>query len=214
MWDKVRHACLKFYLPGRELTIDEAMIKYRGFKASVRKFFMPLKPIRAGFKIYAIAESATGFMLNFMVHPHGDQPSKMIDIAMTVAKHHLNAYHHIFTDKLYTSVSLARSLLAKRTYLTGAVKSNSKGLPADFSTKQANPSRLKIKRLNKTPRGTFYSRQNGQLTATVWKDSRVMMLLSSAHQGWRDPLAHTLKRRCRDESTGRRKMATVPAPAC
>lgn len=70
------------------------MIKYRGFKASVRKFFMPLKPIRAGFKIYTIAESASGYILNFMVHPHGDRPAKMADVAMACAKHQLNVYHH------------------------------------------------------------------------------------------------------------------------
>ena len=207
LWDKVRRRCLKNYNPGRELAIDEAMIKYRGFKSSVRKFFMPLKPIRAGFKIYAIAESATGFFLNFMIHPHGEKPAKMVDIAIDVAKQHLWKYHHIFTDKLYTSVSLACLLHSKRTYLTGAVKSNSKGLPHDFSPKQN-----KLKRMNKTARGTFYTRQNGQLTATVWKDSRVMMLLSTAHQGWRDPVTHTLNRKCTDEATGRLKAKVIPAP--
>ena len=39
-----------------------------------------------------------------------------------------------------------------------------------------------------------------------------MTLLSSAHQGWRDPVTHTLRRRCPDPSTGRRKMKTVAAP--
>ena len=145
-----------------------------------------------------------------MTHPHGDQPAKMTDIAMAVAEHHLNVYHHIFTDKLYTSVGLARSLHAKRTYLTGAVKSNSKGLPLDFTAKNRN---MKVKRMNREPRGTFYTRQNGQLTATVWKDSRVMMLLSTGHQGWRDPTTHTLKRKCTDEATGRLKPRTVPAPS-
>ena len=207
LWDKVRRRCLKNYRPARELAIDEAMIKYKGFKASVRKFFMPLKPIRAGFKIYAIAEAATGFFSNFIIHPHGEKPAKMVDIAMDVAKHHLGQYHHIFSDKLYTSVSLARLLHSKKTYLTGAVKSNSKGLPRDFSSKDT-----KVKKMNRTPKGTFYTRQNGQLTATVWKDSRVMMLLSTAHQGWRDPTTHTLRRKCTDETTGRLKAKTIPAP--
>ncbi len=98
LWDKIRRRCLKNYRPNSELAINEAMIRYRGFKASVRKFFMPLKPIRAGFKIYALAESSTGYFLNFMIHAHGEQPAKMTDIAMSVAKHHLNVYHHIFTD--------------------------------------------------------------------------------------------------------------------
>ncbi|XP_071804726.1 piggyBac transposable element-derived protein 4-like [Asterias amurensis] len=72
---------------------------------------------------------------------------------------------------------------------------------------------MKLKRMNREPRGTFYTRQNGQLTATVWKDSRVMMLLSTGHQGWRDPTNLTLKRKCPDEATGRLKPRTVPAPS-
>lgn len=211
VWEKVRHRCLKNYRPRRELTIDEAMVKYRGFKASVRKFFMPLKPIRTGFKIYVIAESATGFFIDFIIHPHGGTPTKMVDIAMKTARHTLGVYHHIFTDRLYTSVSLARTLLTRRTYLTGAVKANSKGLPRAFSSSKENNNHRKIKKMNACPRGTFYTRQNGQLTSCVWKDSRVMTLLSSAHQGWRDPTTGTVVRKVAN-AEGRLRKKTIPAP--
>ena len=210
-WDKVRRKCLRNYKPHRELSLDEAMVKYRGFKASVRKFFMPFKPIRTGFKIYVLAEAATGFFINFTIHPHGGTPTKMVDIVMATAKHQLNLYHHIFTDRLYTSISLARTLLAKRTYLTGAVKSNSKGLPKDFTTSQSNPNHKKVKHLNTCERGTFYTRQNGQLTSCLWKDSKVMMLLSSAHQGWRDPNTGTVVRKVAN-ADGRLKKRCIPAP--
>ncbi|XP_033640811.1 uncharacterized protein LOC117301036 [Asterias rubens] len=202
---KVRKQCLRKYVPDRELTIDEAMIRYKGFKASVRKFFMPLKPIRAGFKVYAIAESATGFILNFIVHPHGQKPAKMLDITMDTAQFHLNAYHHLYTDKLYTSIPLARHLLSKKMYLTGAIKGNSKGLPKDFNSER-------VKRTSSNPRGSFSTRQNGQLTVAAWKDSRVMLLLSSAHQGWRDPQEHSVQRKIADDGTGRLEKKTISAP--
>ena len=205
VWDKVRKQCLSKYVPDRELTIDEAMIRYRGFKASVRKFFMPLKPIRAGFKVYAIAESATGFILNFIIHPHGQKPAKMLDIAMDTAKFHLNSYHHLYTDKLYTSIPLARHLLSQKMYLTGAIKGNSRGLPKDFNSER-------VKRMSSNPRGSFSTRQNGQLTVAAWKDSRVMLLLSSAHQGWRDPHEHSVNRKIADDGTGRLEKKTISAP--
>ncbi|XP_038059888.1 uncharacterized protein LOC119730893 [Patiria miniata] len=69
-----------------------------------------------------------------------------------------------------------------------------------------------MKQMRRARRGTFYTRQNGQLTATVWKDSCIMMLLSTAHQGWRDPAIHTLKRKCIEENTGRLRSTTIPAP--
>ncbi|XP_033630239.1 piggyBac transposable element-derived protein 3-like [Asterias rubens] len=212
IWDKVRDQCLHQYNAARELTVDEAMIKYRGFKSCVRKFFMPLKPIRAGFKVYVLAESSTGTTLNFMVHPHGDKPSKMADITMKVTKHHLGRYHHLYTDKLYTSVNLANLLLQKSTYLTGAVKSNSKGLPKDLLTTSANPDRQRAANAKKVPRGTFYIRQNGSIIAAMWKDSWVMMTLSTGHQGWRDPLHHTVKKKIPHPDTGRLIKSDIPAP--
>ena len=208
LWDSVVARCHSGFNMGRQLAIDEAMVQYSGFKAKVRKFFMPLKPIRAGFKIYAITDSATGYIYNFIVHPYkGGKPAKMTDIAMEVVE------PHIFTDKLYTAVELARRLLSKKTYLTGAVKSTSKGLPTDFSSsQQKNPHHhQKMKRLNKMARGTFYSRQNGQITCVLWKDSRVMPLLSTAHQGYRYRIQDTLSRKVQD-SMGRRKATIIPAP--
>ncbi|XP_038050488.1 uncharacterized protein LOC119723737 [Patiria miniata] len=164
VWDEVLSNCRDKYTMGQHLAIDEAMIKYSGFKAKVRKFFMPLKPIRAGFKLYATAESSTGYLANFMLHPYQKgKPAKMADIAMAVAWPFFGLYHKIYTDKLYTSLELARRLLAERTYLTGAVKLVSKGLPVDFSSNQdKNPHHhRKVKELGKMPRGSFYTRQLG-----------------------------------------------------
>ena len=215
VWDAVLAKCKVNYNLSKNLAIDEAMVKYSGFKAKVRKFFMPLKPIRSGFKIYALAESSTGYMANFMVHPfQTGKPAKMVDIAMSVASPFVGVHHHIYTDKLYTSVELARRLLAANTYLTGAVKSTSKGLPTDFSkNSEKNPRHFrKLKALNKMPRGTFYSRQADQLTAVAWKDSRVMTMLSSAHQGYRNRITDKLTRKVKDES-GQRVSSSVAAPS-
>ena len=219
VWDTVLECCQKNYNMARHISIDEAMVKYSGFKAQVRKFFMPLKPIRAGFKLYAMAEATTGYLFNFITHPwKSGTPAKMIDITMEVAKPILGRYHHIFTDKLYTSMALGRLLLSRSTYLTGAVKSNSKGLPVDLlKDAKKNPKHLKLKRLSKTKRGTFYSRQNNNFTSVVWKDSSIMQLLSSAHQGYRTkPTANTpgdvVTRQVKADGERRRTTTIVSAP--
>ena len=121
--NKVRQRCRSRYNALHEVTIDEAMIRYRGYKASIRKVSMPLKPIRVGFKIFVLAESATGAILNFIEQPL-KSTTRMTSVATKVAKHHFGRYHHIFTDRLYTSIPLARSLLAHKMYLMGTVKSN------------------------------------------------------------------------------------------
>ena len=76
VWDTVVKKCVENYNPLRNLSIDEAMVRYKGFKSSAHKFFMPLKSTKAGFKIYAMAEAVTGYTCNFMTHT--TQPSKTV----------------------------------------------------------------------------------------------------------------------------------------
>ncbi|XP_038059878.1 uncharacterized protein LOC119730883 [Patiria miniata] len=127
----------------------------------------------------------------------------MTDITTKVLRHHRHRHHHVFTDRLYTSIPQARALLARQVYLSGVIKSNSRGLPKDLTGKLAQMRRIK--------RGTFHARQNSQLVATAWKDSKAMLVLSSAHQGWRDPDTHNVQRKVPDDS-GRRKSKVIPAP--
>ena len=221
LWDKVLSRCQRRFQAHREIAIDEAMIAYRGFKSAVRKFFMPCKPIRAGFKVYALCDSRTGYMMNFLVHKARTQPQKMLDIAMEVVQPFLKQYHHVFCDKLYTSVALGRQLLAKKTYLTGAIRQNARDLPVDLSPNPVkNPAKARsIKRLTKTPRGTFYSRQNGKLTYVLWHDSSVMSVLSTAHNAWRQKPTpgnprggDTLQRKFSVDGVERVRKHPVPAP--
>jgi hypothetical protein len=51
LWDEVQRNCRRRYNPGCNLALDEAMVKYKGFLAWLKKFFMPLKPIRSGFRL-------------------------------------------------------------------------------------------------------------------------------------------------------------------
>ncbi len=194
------------YDPQRELAVDEAMVRYKGFRGSVQKFFMPCKPIRAGYKIYLIAKSATGYILKFIVHGMGTH--KLQEIVLELCgEERLGKYHHVFTDKLYTSVALARSLFSKKTYFTGSVKKNGKDLPADFK----QPGFLE--NLKKTQRGTFYARQFGQLTCTVWNDSSIVETLSSYYDGFRNKAKDFVDRHySADGQTARKHQVSVLQP--
>jgi len=57
---------LASYQPGRELSIDESMIKFKG-----RIFFrqyLPAKPTKWGIKQFALCESDTGYALKFLTY--------------------------------------------------------------------------------------------------------------------------------------------------
>ena len=215
VWNTVLDCCRQNYICKRELSIDEAMIPYRGFKAWCQKFFMPSKPVRAGFKVYALAEAASGYMANFTIHVPSSKPTKYADIAYDVASRHLGKYHHIFMDKLYTCVDLADKLFLALTYLTGAIRTNRTGLPKDMLfTPARNTKNLKaILELKKTPRGTFYARQQGSTTYILWNDSSLLSLLSTAHNAYRKPEHQVIRRYVAEgEANKIRQPHNVPAP--
>ncbi|XP_072033345.1 uncharacterized protein [Amphiura filiformis] len=152
-------------------------------------------------------------MCNFMIHPTSPTNTavKMKDIVMEVTSPYLDAFHRLYTDKLYTSVAVAEELLQKKTYITGAVKSNSKGLPLALSNSVKNPDQKTITAMAKADRGLFYGRQKGQLTCVIWKDSKVVQFLSTAHQLYGQP-SDTLTRKVKEDGQQRRVEKAVHAP--
>ena len=58
--------CHELFIPGRDLSVDEAMVKYKG-RSSIKQY-MPKKPIKRGFKIWMIADADTGYVLKFNVY--------------------------------------------------------------------------------------------------------------------------------------------------
>lgn len=50
----------------RYLAVDESMIAFTG--STTMKQYMPLKPIKHGFKVWVIAYSVTGYMLGFDIY--------------------------------------------------------------------------------------------------------------------------------------------------
>lgn len=56
----------KVYDPSSFVTVDESMIKFKG--RSVLKQYMPLKPIKRGYKVWCLADSVTGFIIAFVIY--------------------------------------------------------------------------------------------------------------------------------------------------
>ena len=56
----------KLYLPHREVSVDEAMIKFQG-KSSLKQY-MPQKPIKRGKKVWVLVDANTGYFWKFDVY--------------------------------------------------------------------------------------------------------------------------------------------------
>ena len=73
----VHDSFLANYRPHRDNAIDEAIIKFKG--QSAMKQYVPLKPTKRVFKVWARADSITGYMCDFDVYTgKADAPEKYL----------------------------------------------------------------------------------------------------------------------------------------
>ena len=88
---------LDLYDPHREVAVDEAMIKFTG--RSTLKQFMPMKPVKRGIKVWALADSHNGYFHKFQVYS-GKEGSGEKQLGQRVVKdltqHLKGKNHHIF----------------------------------------------------------------------------------------------------------------------
>ena len=56
----------KAYHPGREMSIDESMIGFKGRLSFLQ--YMPKKPTKWGMKAYVLADSKTGYTFNWKLY--------------------------------------------------------------------------------------------------------------------------------------------------
>lgn len=59
----------KMYVPGRELSLDESMIGFKGRLGFVQ--YMPKKPTKWGLKAFVLTDSVTGYALNWKLYTGG-----------------------------------------------------------------------------------------------------------------------------------------------
>jgi len=117
------------YTPHQNLAIDESMLRFRG--RFVGKQYMPKKPVKWGIKAFSLADSRNGYMLNTLVYTGAEtldcaspsyaslpQPARVV---MYLMRKYLYKGYHLFTDRYYTSIPLAKALHHAQTALTGTV---------------------------------------------------------------------------------------------
>ena len=118
------------YEPGRDLAVDEAMIKFQG--RSSLKQYMPMKPVKRGIKVWVLADSSNGYFHKFQVYTgKSDSVEKGLGtrVVKELASDVKGKHHHIYFDNFFTSVNLLDDLLRDNIYACGTVRRNRKGFP-------------------------------------------------------------------------------------
>lgn len=65
--EEVRGRCISNWNVGKYVTIDELMVRYKGIYGHGMKQYLPSKPVKFGFKVWAAADADSKYLYNFQV---------------------------------------------------------------------------------------------------------------------------------------------------
>lgn len=171
MIDTLSNTFANCYNPGENQSIDESMVKFKG-RVGFRQY-MPLKPIKRGYKIWIRADSS-GFVSQFQVYT-GKVGSGEEGLGYRVIKDLtrplVGKYHRVYFDNFFNSIELANSLLQDGIYSCGTMRKNRKNEPKAI-----------INDKTKMERGTSQWRITKEgLLYVKWMDSKPVLFLSNFH---------------------------------
>ena len=132
--ESIRQKCLSNYEPHKDNSIDEAMIKFKG--RSSLKQYLPMKPIKRGFKVWMRADSCNGYVCEFYVYCGKDGETVATNLETTVvtklSRSLVGGSYHLYFDNYFTSVALMESLLQDGIYACGTYRKDRKCVPLDI----------------------------------------------------------------------------------
>lgn len=163
--DELQRQFRQNYIPAREISIDETMVKLKGRKF-FRQFFLS-KPIQFGFKLFTIAESCTGYICDFEVYT-GRKVEAELNETRNVVLRLMRPLKDIgFSDNYNTSPELYFSLRERGSQACGTVRPNRKDLPKEIMDH-------KLPLVKNLQRGECTFMQKGELVALTWKDKNLV----------------------------------------
>ena len=181
---------LSLYNPHKELSIDEAMVPFKG--RSSLKQYMPKKPIKRGIKIWVRADAQNGYISAFEVYTGKKEGSTEhglgANVVMSLTEQLHNTHHHVYFDNFFSSVDLLLNLYKRGLYGCGTMRTNRKGFPE--ALKPTAKKGLK-------ERGNSVTYQKSNLTVSVWQDNKPVVVIATNS----DPTTtETVPRKKRDGS--------------
>ena len=128
----------KNYNLGRCGTIDESMIKFKG-RSSIKQY-LPLKPIKRGYKVWCLCDPITGYLFIYQIYLGKEETSgKEIPLDERVVFDLITGHNfqgkHLYFDNFFTSLRLLENLKLQNIKACGSITLDRAGIPSDFGNK-------------------------------------------------------------------------------
>lgn len=166
MVDLLNRRFKELYTPSANLTIDEAMIPFRGRLSF--KVYMKNKPNKYGVRLEVVADADNGVVCFFETYSGGAgaESNTVMELVQRLLSQFEGRNFRVFMDRRYSSPELFHKLMEKQFFPVGTVMKSRKNLPHVFDDK-------------KLKTGEVINRRKGQLLAIKWKDKRDVFMLST-----------------------------------
>ena len=152
--DHLKDRFKSVYYPHCEVSIDEAMIPFKG--RSSMKQYLPLKPVKRGFKVWVIADATNGYTYDLNVYTGATPGERETALGEKVVLKFSDSIKGRCHRLYFTSVNLLLKLLENSTVCTRVVQF----VPIENSTRQRSAMRRK---------GSVEASRSFDSVATWWR---------------------------------------------
>ena len=154
------------------------------------KQYLPLKPVKRGFKVWVRADAITGYFCDFEVYVGKPSDGTTTEVGLgervvlQLSESLRGGNYQLYCDNYFTTCHLLDTLLSHQLYCCGTTRSNRVEFPQTL-------------RKVTLERGEHNFCQRGNLVASVWMDKKPVTMLSTLAQA---DATHTAQRRQKNGS--------------
>jgi hypothetical protein len=157
---------------------------------SSMKQYMPMKPVKHGFKVWARADAVNGYFCTFEVYIGRPSDGTTTEVGLgervvlQLSESLRGGNYQLYSDNYFTTCHLLDTLQTHQLYGCGTTRTSRRNFPETLKTVSLE-------------RGEHAFCQRGDLVASVWMDKKPVHLLSTLAQA---DVTHTAQRKQKDGS--------------